>query len=177
MAAGDCKIAYAASASFTVTNLHALAASQTWIAGWESNLVDNTTNLYEDYLISGLLKAAAANNQIGTVRVYAVAMNADATWPVDMTNGFDGTESAEAIAVDLRDAVCKLGVVVNASAATASQLYPFGPFSVANLFGGICPAKFLIYITGNIATTTAAQFHTDTNIVTYKGVYHTLALA
>jgi hypothetical protein len=175
MAAGDIKIAYAASASFTVTNLHGLLASQTFIAGWESNSVDNTTNLYTDYLISGLLKAATDNNQIGTVRVYVVAMNADATWPSDKDTAFDGTESAEAIAADLRDAVCKLGCVINASAATASQIYSFGPFSVANLFGGVCPAKFVIYITGNIATTTADQFAADTNIVTYKGVYNTVA--
>jgi hypothetical protein len=177
MAAGDVKIAYAASASFTVTNLHALAASATWVAGWESNLVDNTTNLYEDYLISGLLKAAAANNAVGTVRVYIVAMNADATWPSDKDTAFDGTESAEAIATDLRDAVGKLGCVVNASAATANQIYSFGPFSVASLFGGVCPAKFVVYITGNIATSTNAQFATDTNIVTYKGIYHTVAAA
>jgi hypothetical protein len=175
MAIGDVKLGYAASAPFTVTNLHSLPASQTWVAGWESNLVDNTTNLYLDYLISGLLKAAASNNQVGTIRVYVVAMNADATWPTDKDNGFDGTESTEAIAADLLNAVGKLAAVIQASAATASQLYSFGPFSVASLFGGVCPAKFVVYITGNIATTTAAQFAADTNVVTYKGIYNTVA--
>ena len=170
MAAGDVKIAYGASASFTVTNLHSLAASATWIAGWESNSVDNTSNLYTDYLISGLVKTAASNNQAGQVRVYVVAMIADATWP----DAFDGTESTESVAAAVRDAVCKLGAVVQVTA-DASASYPFGPFSVASLFGGVCPAKFVVYITGNAATSTNAQFAADTNIVTYKGIYSTVA--
>ena len=55
MAAGDVKLAYAASANQTVTNLHSLASSQTWVAGWESGLIDNTTNLYEDYRVTAML--------------------------------------------------------------------------------------------------------------------------
>jgi hypothetical protein len=171
MATGDVKIAYAASASFTVTNLHSLASSQTWVAGWESNEVDNTTNLYTDYLISGLVKTAAANNQVGEVRVYVVAKIADAVWP----DVFDGTESAETVAsVGIRDAICRMGALIRVTA-DASISYPFGPFSVASLFGGVLPSKFVVFITGNATTTTTAQFASDTNIVTYKGVYHNVA--
>lgn len=171
MAAGDVKIAYGASASFTVTNLHSLPSSQTWVAGWESNELDNTTNLYNDYLISGLVKTAAANNQAGTVQVYIIAKIADATWP----GVFDGTESTETISLaEQRNAVCRLAAsfaVTNA----ASTEYAFGPFSVAALFGGVCPAKFVVFITGNATTTTTAQFAADTNIVTYKGIYYNVA--
>lgn len=173
MAAGDVKIAYGASASFTVTNLHSLASSQTWVAGWESNELDNTTNLYQDYLISGLVKTAAANNQVGEVRVYIVAKIADATYP----DVFDGTESAETISsVSVRNTICRLGATISVTA-DASASYPFGPFSVASLFGGVCPAKFIVFIAGNATTTTTAQFAADTNIVTYKGVYYTVAAA
>ena len=175
MAAGDVKIAYGSSASFDVTHLHSLAASQTWIAGWASALVDNTTNKYDDYFISGLFKSAASANQIGVIRIYVVAMISDTVWPGDKDTTIPGTEGAFAAAADMRDNDFRLGAVVNASAATASQSYSFGPFSVANLFGGECPAKFCIYITGNIATTTAAQFAADTNIVTYKGLYNNVA--
>lgn len=171
MAEGDVKIAYAASASFTVTNLHSLPASATWIAGWESNQVDNTSNLYRDYLISGLLKMAASNNKAGTIKIFIVALIADATWP----DVFDGTESTETItSTGIRDSICKLGATINVTA-DASVSYPFGPFSVASLFGGVCPSKFVVFITGDGATSNNAQFAADTNIVTYKGVYDTVA--
>jgi hypothetical protein len=172
MAAGDVKLRYGASASFTVTNLHSLAASQGYLIGWESNLVDNTTDLYTDYLISGLVKTAASNNQAGQVQVYVVGMIADAVWPAP----FDGTESAaeDTGLAGQRDGVCRLGAVLTVTNA-ASTSYAFGPFSVAALFGGVCPAKFVVWITGNAATTTQAQFAADTNIVTYKGVYFNVA--
>lgn len=171
MAAGDIKLSYGSSTSFTVTNLHSLAASQTWVAGWESNAVDNTSNLYQDYLISGLVKTAASNNQVGSVLVYIVALIADAVWP----GVFDGTESAETISLaGQRDAVCKLGAMISVTNAASTE-YAFGPFSVASLFGGVCPSKFVVFITGNATTTTTAQFAADTNIVTYKGVYSTVA--
>ena len=170
MAAGDVKSAYAASASLVVTNLHSLPASQTWIAGWESAMIDNTANLYLDYLISGLFKTAAANNQVGEVRVYIVAMIADAVWP----DVFDGTESVETISlVNVRDAIAKMGAVLSVTAG-ASLSYPFGPFSVAALFGGVCPAKFVVFVAGNATTVATAQFAADTNIVTIKGVYNTV---
>lgn len=173
MAAGDIRIAYAASASFTVTNLHSLASSQTWVAGWESNEVDNTTNLYSDYLISGLLKTAASNNQAGTIQVSVIAKIADAVYP----GVFDGTESTETIALaEQRNAIARLGAVINVTNAASTE-YAFGPFSVAALFGGVCPAKFVVFIAGNATTTTTAQFAADTNIVTYKGVYYTVATA
>ena len=171
MAAGDVKIAYAASTTFTLTNLHSLAASQAHLAGWESNVVDNTTNLYQDYLISGLVKTAAADNQAGTVEVHVVAMISDTVWP----DVFDGTESAATVSSASRKAqICKIGANIDVTA-DASTSYEFGPFTVASLFGGVCPPKFVVFITGDAATTTAAQFAADTNIVTYKGIYYTAA--
>lgn len=166
----DRKLEYAAEAALTVTNLHSLAASATWVAGWESAVVDNTTNKYLDYIVSGLFKTAAANNQVGTIFVYVVPMISESVYP----DVFDGTESAEAISLtNVRDSICKLGAVISVTA-TASLSYPFC-FNVASLFGGICPPKFVLFVTGNAATTTAAQFAADTNIITVKGVYETVA--
>ena len=175
MAAGDVKLSYVASGAFDVTHLHSLAASQTWIAGWASALIDNTSNKYLDYMISGLFKAAASANAIGTIRVYVVSMIDDATWPSDKDTAFPGTEGALAVAIDFLNSVGRLGAVVNASAATANQIYSFGKFSVANLFGGVCPPKFCLYVTGNIATTTAAQFAANTNIISYAATFNNVA--
>ena|SRR3990172_1425537 len=175
MAAGDVKLVYAASSNLDVTNLHGLASSQTWIAGWESALIDNTTLRYLDYLISGKFVVEGASNQAGEIRVYAVAMLDDSTWP----DVFDGTESVETItSTGIRDGICKLIIpvlVTNAAGAT----YYFGPESVASCFGGRCPAKFVLFVTGNPTTTTTAGLESTgtPNQITIKGVYENVAAA
>lgn len=162
---------YAASSNLTITNLHSLASSQTWVAGWESGAIDNTSNKYADYLVSAKLTVAASNNQAGEVRIYVVGMLDDSTWP----DVFDGTESTETITdTEMRDAICKLGAATAVDSG-ASDVYYLGPFSVASLFGGVCPAKFVLFITGNATTTTTAQFHASANQVTVKGVYYSVA--
>lgn len=165
------KIAYGSSANLTVTNLHSLAASSSFIAGWESDAIDNTSNLYTDYLISGKFTMTSSNNQAGEIRVYVVPMLDDSTWP----DVFDGTESAESITdTEERDAVAVLARTMAVDTSTGAVIY-MAPFSVASLFGGACPAKFVLFVTGNGATSTNAQFAASGNQVTYKGVYYTVA--
>lgn len=169
MAAGDVKIQYAASTAFTQTNLDGLASSSTHVAGWESNAVDNSSNLYVDYLITGVLQVESTGLAAGEIRVYIVAELNDTTWP----DVFDGTESAETVTdTEVRDAICKLGAVV-ATDTTASRNYYFGPFSVASLFGGVCPRKFVVFITQSTGTT--LETTGDPNNVYHKGVYHNVA--
>ena len=165
MAAGDVKIAYAASANLTIT-LASLASSATWVAGRESTLIDNTSNLYLDYLLSG--KITVGNGPTaGQIRVYVIAMLDDANWP----DVIDGTDSDETISsVMTRDNICKLGAVISPDT-TVDAVYYFGPFSVANLFGGKCPAKFVVFITHSLVQALAAAGQQ----VTQKGVYDTVA--
>lgn len=164
---GDIKTAYAASVALTQTNLDGIASSATWVAGWESAAIDNTSNLYEDYLISGELKVESSGLSVGQIRVYIVGIQEDSTWP----DVFDGTESTETITdTEIRDAICKLGAVIQTDT-TASRVYPFGPFSVASLFGGVCPSKFVVFITQSTGTT--LETTDDPNKVYQKGVYHT----
>lgn len=167
MASGDVKIAYGASVDLDVTNLHDLASSATWVAGWESPTIDNTANLYEDYLISGIIATLHdPASTVGEVRIYLVPMIADDVWP----DVFDGTQSVETWTnTGMRDASAKLATVIF-NAVTADLLYPFGPFSVAALFGGICPPKFCIFITHSMVQTLD---HAG-SIVTHQGVYRTI---
>lgn len=165
------KIAYAASSNLTVTNLHSLAASSTWITGWESDAVDNTSNLYDDYLVSAKFTMTSANNFAGEIRIYVAAMIDDSTWP----DVLDGTESTESFTdTEERDAALVLAKSLACDTSAGAVLYS-APFSVASLFGGVCPAKFVIFITGNGATGTNAQFAASGNQVTVKGCYYTAA--
>ena len=162
----DIKQAYAASNNLTVTNLHSLPSSATWVAGWESGAIDNTTNLYLDYLVSG--KVTVGNTAtVGQIRVYIVGMLDDSTWP----DVLDGTESTETWTdTEIRDGCSKLGAVIEVDAdGGTDDVYFFGPFSVAALFGGMCPAKFVVFIAHSSGVNLAASG----NQVTTKGIYAT----
>lgn len=162
----DVKAAYAASSDLTVTNLHSLPTSATWVAGWQSGEVDNSSNKYLDYLVSAKITVAAAGVAAGQIRLYVIGMLDDATWP----DVIDATESVETFTdTEMRDAVCKLAAVSD-NDGTASDVYFLGPVSVAQLFGGICPAKFVIFITHSSGANLAASG----NQVTVKGTYLTV---
>jgi hypothetical protein len=166
-AAGDVKLAYAASANLTVTNLNSLATSSTWVAGWESAAIDNTTNLYTDYRVTAKITVAAASLTAGEIRMYLVAMLDDSTWP----DVFDGTESAETVTdTEMRDAICRLAAVTQTDT-TNSDVYYLECPSVAAVFNGNLPAKFVVFITHSTGQNLAASG----NQVTVKGSYANVA--
>lgn len=164
----DIKRAYAASSNLTVTSLDSLAASSTLLGGWESDAIDNTTNLYDDYRLTAKITTNSTNLQSGEIRMYVVAMLDDSTWP----DVFDGTQSTETITdAEIRDGFCKLAKVV-ATDAGASDVYYLDCPSVAALYNGNLPHKFVVFITHTAHTTTNA-IAASGNQVTVKGSYHT----
>lgn len=169
MAAGDVKLAYAASSALTQTALDAVASSADWTAGWESDAIDNSINLYTDYIINAVLQVESAGISAGQIRMYLVAELNDTTWP----DVFDGTQSAETVTdVSVRDAICRLAAVT-ATDTTASQSYYLNCPSVAAVFGGTVPRKFVVFITQS--TGAALESTGDPNQVYVKGVYSTVA--
>jgi hypothetical protein len=161
---------YAASSNVTVTNLHSLPASASFITGWESGAIDNTSNKYLDYVISAQFTMTSTNNQAGEIRIYIVPQLDDSTWP----SPFDGTESTESITdTEERDAIAIFAKSVAVDASTGAVIV-VAPFSVRAACG-YCPAKFVIFITGNGATSTNAQFAASGNQVTIKGTYLAVA--
>jgi len=168
----DRKLAYAASSDLTVTALNgAIASSATWIAGWTSGTIDNTTNKYLDYLISAKLVAESSGLAAGEVRVYAYAMLDDSNWPDVFSSGTEGTEGTATIH-DVNVLASHFRMLwSSATDTTASQVYPMPKTSIASLFGGICPSKFAIFITHSMS----AALETSGNQVTIQGVYETVA--
>ena len=161
------KVAYAAASNLTVTNLAGLSSSATWVLGWESDAVDNTSNLYLDYRVTAKITAESAGLSAGEIRLYLVGMLDDSTWP----DVFDGTESTETVTdTEIRDAICLLGAMTMTDT-TASRVYYLDCPSVAAVFGGNLPAKFVIFITQSTGTT----LETTGQQVTIKGSYATVA--
>lgn len=141
------KLAYAASSALTIT-LASLATSSTWLAGSESDAVDNSSNLYLDYLLAGMITVGTSPTASTEIRVYVVAMLDDSTWP----DVFDGTSSAETVtSAGVGSGFLKLAAVMPVDATTSNRAYYFGPVSVASLFGGSCPRKWVAFVTHNSA--------------------------
>jgi hypothetical protein len=139
------KIEYAAASNLTIT-LASLATSSTWLAGQESTAVDNTTNKYLDYLLSGKITVGTTPTSGTEIRVYVVALLDDSTYP----DVFDGTDSAETVtSAGVGSAFLRLAAVLPVGATTSNVAYYFGPVSVAALFGGACPKKFVVFVTHN----------------------------
>jgi hypothetical protein len=149
MAAGDVKVAYGAATSLTVTGLNSLAGGSLAT----SDAIDNTSNLYLDYLIEVVIAdiTEAGNKQ---VVLYAISS-------VDGTNYSDNQSSN-------LPALRYLGSLpMNGSGAWRNAA-----FSVAAAFGGVIPPKFKIVIYNDNSTTALAS---SGNSAQYRGVYNTIA--
>lgn len=169
--AGNILLKYAAaSTAMTVTNLQSLASSQDWSAGWSSASVNNTSNNYLDYIVSGTFTTHASNRQAGVINVYIIAaLNDTPTWVATAT-GTMGTEGTLSFTdTEERDAICR-PLCSLAVDTTASAIYAFPPTGIANLFGGVIPPYWAIYVAQNASTTTTAGLASSGNAMYYTPI-------
>lgn len=169
----EIKRKYQASANLTVTNLASIVTSSTLVAGWLSGIIDNTTDLDLDKLITG--KIALGNGATaGQIALYAIAMLDDSNWPASaLTSGTFGTEGTGAFKdATNRDAVAML---VWASGTRADpgtdDTYQIAASSLAGAFGGILPAKCVLFLTHSTGVNLASSGHQ----ITCKGTTETVA--
>jgi len=145
MAAGDTKITYGSSSNLTIT-LASLATDASLLVGRESSEVDNTTNRYVDYLLSGKITTGTSPTASKIIEVHVVGLMDDSTYP----SVFDGTDSAETVTAAVKAGVCRLAASIDTTS-TSDVTYYFGPVSAASLFGGVMPKKFVVFVTHNTA--------------------------
>lgn len=139
----DIKQAYIASSALTIT-LAALASSSSLLAGREATLFDNSTGLYLDILLGGQVMTGTSPTA-GQIEVHVIANSDDTRWP----DVFDGTDSAETITLaEIKNVICAPATVMSTTT-TSNQAYPFSGISVANLFGGTLPKKWVAFVTHN----------------------------
>lgn len=140
----DIKMKYGASVALTISPA-SLATDSNLLAGVESNAVDNSSDLNLDFHLAGKITQGTTPTTGKEIRVYVVGLIEDSTWP----DVFDGTASAETVTSSgIRDSICKLAAVM-ATDATSDRVNWFGPVSVASLFGGMVPKKFVVFVTHN----------------------------
>jgi len=142
----DVKLSYPSASDVTIT-LASLATDTNLLTGRESTAVDNSSNKYLDYHISGKITTGTSPTTAKSIQVWAVGSWDGTSWP----DVFDGTDSAETItSANHKNAVCKF-LAEMATDNTSDRTYHFGPVSLAAAFGGVCPVKFVIFVTHNTA--------------------------
>ena len=138
----DLKLAYGTATDLTIT-LASMASDTNLLTGRESATIDNSANLFLDYLVSGKITAGTSPTAARSIEVWAVGSWDGTNWP----DVFDGTESAETItSADIKASVCRF-VAAMATANTSDRTYHFGPVSLAAAFGGVLPPKVVLFIT------------------------------
>lgn len=166
------KIAYGSSSALTQTNLDGIASSATWVAGWTSAYIDNSSDLYDDYIVNVQIQAESASLAAGEIRVYYYRELSDAAAFDLFSAGTEGTEGTATIHdTEVRDAAFFMaGMTVTDT--TASRIYPIPCKGPKEVFGCV-PRKWAIFITQSTGTT--LETTGDPNVVHIKGVYATVA--
>lgn len=151
----------------TVTTNYAAAASLTLTVtsladgGYrESTAVDNSTNKYVDALVGGKIQIGAPSAD-GTIAIYAYGSYDGTEYTAGVT-GTDGTITWGTTGSTGLDGYLNLPLlgVVSVDATDDNDDCRWGPFSVAQAFGGVLPTKWGVIVKNS----TGASLHaTGTN--------------
>lgn len=167
---GDISIKYAASATITISPENVATAS-TFLAGVESGVIDNTTNKYVDVLVGGVWTCGTTPTANTQVMIYVGSVRDDTPTYPDV---FDGTASAETLtSAGVGFGFLKLGANLTIDATTSDRAYECGPFSVAQLFGGVMPLKWFLFITHNTGVNSNAT--AGNHVWKYTGINYAVA--
>jgi len=134
---------YAASTTLTAS-LASLASDTNLLAGLESSVIDNSTNGYEDYLISGKITTGTSPTTARQIEVWAVGWDGNGYPDV-----FDGTSSTETItSTDIKNSICK-PIAIMSTNNTSDRTYWFTGVSLKTAFSGVLPSKAVLFVVHN----------------------------
>ncbi len=160
------KPSFGSASALTTTNLQSLASSSTYVAGWSSAVIDNTSNLSMDEIVSGLIKVGTSPTANTAVEVWAWEILDDSpTYPDTITGSESGSITLTSLNVKNAGAFKPAATIVLDS--TSNRIYPF-TFRLSAVFGGSPPKKWGLFITqastatlnssGNVITRTSIQY-------------------
>lgn len=155
--AGDLKAKYGTNGQvITVT-----VASVTNNSARAATAIDNSTNVFVDALVGGKLKSpAASTSAAGYVNVRVAATVDGGT---NYTEAATGTDAAITLTSPSNAPIIgTINMVANGTT------YPFGPFSVANAFGGNLPDHWVVIFENKTGGTLDATG--GNHLVDYQGI-------
>jgi hypothetical protein len=162
---------YSSNTAITI-DLANLGSSTTFVAGRESNQIDNTTNKYMDCLVSGFVSVGTTPTANKTIAIYV--WGADTSLATTAIDVLDGTDSAETLTnIGILSAL-RLGAAISVPAATSDVAYPVLPFSVASRFGGIMPKFWGLFVAHDTAVN-LRNTSVNTNNFEFVGIKYDIA--
>lgn len=166
MATGDILKKYATSANLTVTNLHSLPTSSTYINGWVGAVQDSGTNGYDDYRLT-IKITAGTTLTAGQIRAYVVGVLDDTPTYFASFVGTEGRLAPFMVDTEMQAAIMRLAAVTDTDT-TNSDVYYLEVPSVKALFGGNLPRYWMPAVAQNTNAALAAAG----NQVTVQGIYY-----
>lgn len=120
-----------------------LASDTNLVAGRESTAIDNTSDLAIDAIVFGKVTTGTTPTNSRQIEVYLYGS-------VDGTNFSGGASGSDAnLTPQTKDLLRLLQIIPTNN--TSNQAYTWGPFSVAQAFGGTMPANWGVYVVHNTA--------------------------
>ena len=161
-------IQYASTADI-VCDVSSLATSSTFQGGYESTQQDNTSNLYTDALVEGIITTGTSPTLGASIRVYA--WGATVSLATVAKDTLDGTASAETLTVADPDFLRQIASIT--ITATSNITYAFGPINLAQYFGGVMPNYWGLFVTHNTGVNLNAT--AGNHDFKFTGIKHTIA--
>ena len=164
----ETKITYGTEAALAVSEWDATLAAGNYAT---SALFDNSTTLYTDVLVGGLVDMTGTSVVAGdSLDIYISGQYSDTA--NDMGGGIGLLFSASAeVSADVAFVAANLTLVksvqVEATTPATTQGYNWGPIGGAQFFGGVMPKYFQLVLHNNTSGTCAASPNVNTVGITY----------
>jgi len=164
----EVKTTYGSNTDFDI-DCSSLGTSATYIAGRESDQVDNTTTLFIDVLVKGQVTVGTTPTADTSIIISVWGSDESlGTTPIDDLDGVDAARTLTNTGV--LNSALKIGAVITILVNTSNVVYDIAEFSVADLFGGSMPKFWGIFVSHNTGVNLNA---TNDNLFSYHGITYT----
>lgn len=165
----EVKTTYSSNTTITI-GVESTASSATFIAGRESTQIDNTSTLFVDAIVRSKVTVGTTPTADTSIIVYVWGSDISlATTAIDV---LDGTDSDETLTnTGVLNGALRFAASVPVADTTSNVAYDMAPFSVAQLFGGIMPKFWGLYVTHD--TGVALNSTAGNHLFRFNGITYT----
>lgn len=142
-----------------------LASDTSLVAGRESTAIDNTADLAVDAMVFGQVMTGSSPTASRQIEIWVYGS-------LDGTNFSGSATGSDANLTPSEKTLFKLLTIIP-TVSTSNKAYIWGPFSVAQAFGGTMPSHWGVYIVHN--TGVALNSTGGNHFVKYRAVKYTSA--
>ena len=160
---------FGTAASVTIT-LASLASTSGLASGRASTVITSSATECVDFMVGGLVTASSQTLGSSNKQYEIWSYGTYEATGVNYTGGATGSD-ADLTTVS-KSNMRLLTVIPTAAVPATSSPYAFGPFSIAQAYGGALPSRWGIFVTHNSCTAIHAGVVSSYNEIRYTPVYY-----